>query len=519
MNYRESNKDKALRQWFNNDTSKALLREIRLKKGQLRGLNALDLRLEFPITAIAGRNGAGKSTVLALACCAFHNSKDGFRLPKRTLPYYTFRDFFIQHADEVPLDGVEIIYVIAHDKWKKTEQLPSGVGLGYQKRSKRKGGKWTDYDKRVRRNVVFLGIERIVPHSERSQSRSYSRVFKDAKAKGWEDKVKNAVGHVLQKSYDKFRYLEYSKYSLPIVQQGSVIYSGFNMGAGENALFEIFSTLYSCGHGALLVMDEVELGLHAEAQRRFIDRLKDVCLELRTQVICTTHSREIFEALPPDARYYIESINKKTKLTNAISADFAFAKMGAVIPREMDLFVEDSVARSLLIAAFPVSIRNRVNVRTIGSASAISRQLAALYVRKEDKPTLAVFDGDQRGNASELLKHAKAMAETNSTEFQDWFNSRIAFLPGKTWPEAWIVQGAKQCIKELAAALLADVDSLSDILEYGLQAGKHNEFYEMAKHLGLNREQCLQVFAGVVCEACADELKELVTKVKTHLGS
>lgn len=87
MTYRESNKDKSLRNWFNNDNSKVLLKHIQLRKGRLRGLNALDIRFEFPIAAIAGRNGAGKSTVLALACCAFHNGKDGFRLPKRRLPY------------------------------------------------------------------------------------------------------------------------------------------------------------------------------------------------------------------------------------------------------------------------------------------------------------------------------------------------------------------------------------------------------------------------------------------------
>lgn len=518
MAYRESNKDKALRHWFNNDYSKALLKRIRLKKGQFRGLNSLDLRLEFPITVLAGRNGAGKSTVLALACCAFHNKKDGFRLPKRALPYYTFRDFFIQHADELAADGVEIEYYIAHDNWKKTEQLPNGIGLAYQKREKRKGGKWTDYDKRAPRNVVFFGIERIVPHSERSQSRSYSRAFKE-KAKGWEGKVKEAVGYVLQKTYDKFRYLEHYKYSLPIVQQGTVTYSGFNMGAGENALFEIFSTLYSCGQGALLVMDEIELGLHAEAQRRFIDRLKDACLELRAQVICTTHSREILEALPPDARYYIESVNKKTKLTNAISADFAFAKMGATLSREMDLFVEDGVARSLLVAALPASIRSRVNIRSIGSASAIARQLAATYVRKDDRLTFAIFDGDQRSSVSELLNHAKSMAENTSTDFQQWFEARIGFLPGNTWPEAWIVQGAKECIAKLSAALLADVDSVSDILEYGLQAGKHNEFYEIAKHLGLNRDQCLQVFASVVCEVRVEDFKELAGAVQARLDS
>ena len=70
MKYRESTKDKKLRQMFANDHAHALLRQIRLETGELRGINSLDIRFEYPITAIAGKNGAGKSTILALACCA-----------------------------------------------------------------------------------------------------------------------------------------------------------------------------------------------------------------------------------------------------------------------------------------------------------------------------------------------------------------------------------------------------------------------------------------------------------------
>lgn len=95
MKYRETKTDTALRDWFSNDHTKALLRSIRLVTGELRGLTPLKLSINFPIVAVAGKNGAGKSTILALACCAYHNRKDGYRLPKRKAPYYTFSDFFI----------------------------------------------------------------------------------------------------------------------------------------------------------------------------------------------------------------------------------------------------------------------------------------------------------------------------------------------------------------------------------------------------------------------------------------
>jgi predicted ATPase len=517
MKYRESQKDKKLRDWFSKEMSHSLLRRIRLTAGFFRGLNALDIPFEYPITAIAGKNGAGKSTILALACCAFHSDSNGFKLPSRKNSYHTFSDFFIQHNAEVPPQGISILYTIAHDNWRPMPSIPEGIGLANQVRKKTKGGKWNDYDTRVHRTVVFLGIERIVPHSERSRSRSYSRAFKDVGKKGWEDRVKTAVGAILGKSYDDFRYVEYSKYSLPIVKCGNATYSGFNMGAGENALFEIFSTIYSSGKGSLLVLDEVELGLHAEAQRRFMEQLKDICLEMQVQVICTTHSKEIFECLPNEARFFIESISGKTRVTQGISSEFAFSKLSAIRGLEADIYVEDETAKAILTACLPASLRARATFTVIGSATAIARQLAALYVRGEAKTIIAVFDGDQHSKAKDNLDYAKRMAERVKPDFDDWFNKHSLYLPGDTWPELWLLQKAGEAIDALAAILSTTPDELKDIIEYGMQAGKHNEFYEMAKHLGLEQSQCLQYFTTVVASHFEDDLSSLVKSLQTTI--
>jgi predicted ATPase len=517
MKYRESQIDKSLRKWFSNEFSRRMLRRIELKQGQLRGLSKMDVKFEYPIAAIAGKNGAGKSTILALASCAYHNEKNGFKLARRNNPYYTFSDFFIQHGSEVSPEGIEIRYGFAHDKWKVTEQLPTGRGIGHQTRRKKVGGKWSDYDSRLKKPVVFLGIERIVPHSERSQSRSYSKSFVDGKPKGWEDDVKDAVGHILGKKYDEFRYLEYSKYSLPIVRVNGTTYTGFNMGAGENALFEIFSTMYSCGQGALLVIDEIELGLHADAQRKFIGKLKETCLATKTQIICTTHSKDIFDCLPDDARYFVETVGGKTKITEAVSSEFAFAKLGNVIERELEILVEDEVAQTLLLSALPSSVRTRVDIKVIGSATAIARQLAALYVRKSDRNTLAIFDGDQLVKEADNINHAKNMAENTTAAFNEWIKARIAYLPGDTWPEAWVVQKCQETPTSTAAILNLEEDQVQETLEYGLQAGKHNEFYEIAKNVGLDRSRCLQLCTTSVCSNFPAEFEPLADTIAEAL--
>ena len=518
MKYRESNKDKELKKWFQNDYTHAHLRRIRIEEGNVRGLSKLDLSIDFPIMAIAGKNGSGKSTILALACCAYHNKRDGFKNPNRKQSYYTFADFFIQHKEEVPPQGIEIRYFVAHNNWRKTPYLPEGVGIAYQARTKKKDGKWNEYASRVRRDTVFIGIERIVPHSEKSQSKSYRRHFSSSGPMGWEDNVKEIVGHILNKKYDNFKVTSHSKYRLPIATSSGVVFSGFNMGAGENALFDIFSTIYSCPEGAIFAIDEIELGLHVEAQKRFIKKLKEVCSEKRAQIICTTHSKEVFECLPDEARVFIEKINGKTITTLGVSAEYAFSKLSSENSGELDILVEDEVAKTLISLALPSQIRSRVQIENIGSASALCVQLAALHNRSNPNKTLVIFDGDQRPKEKHNKKHTLKISEKNDKAFDEWFKNSVLYLPGETWPEAWIIQKSRESIESLSKYTKTDQDQLQDIIEYGLEAGKHNEFYEIGKHLGLSKSDALYMFCLNITESHKELFEELTEKVKNALA-
>lgn len=202
--------------------------------------------------------------------------------------------------------------------------MPDGIGIGSQSRIKKKRGKWNNYSLRVNRNVVFLGVQRVVPHAEQSTYRSYRSAFKKITDAGWEDSVRKIVSRILRKRYSKFWFAKHSSYRLPHVSTYETTYSGFNMGAGENALFEIFSIIFACPEGLLLVIDEIELGLHEEAQKRLLKELKEICNDKHIQIICTTHSPTIINSVPPESRFFVETYPQKTIITPGISALYAF---------------------------------------------------------------------------------------------------------------------------------------------------------------------------------------------------
>ena len=91
-------------------------------------------------------------------------------------------------------------------------------------------------------------------------------------------------------------------------------------------------------------------------------------------------------------------------------------------------------------------------------------------------------------------------------------------MPGNTWPESWIVQKNQEALDSLAGLVDADKDWLSEILEYGLQAGKHNEFYEITDHLGLDKEQCLHIFTSNIKQNFANEFDIIIDKITKILN-
>ncbi len=520
MKYNYSKLDRDNIEWFENDMSRSTLTEINIRKGNLRGLHDFHLVFNYPISVIAGKNGSGKSTVLALAACAFHNNRKGFHLPERNTTYYTYSDFFLQTSEEVPPEGIEILYRFRCNNWKKTKSNPTGTGNKYQKREKKKGGKWTNYSNRVHRNVVFLGIQRIVPHSEKSVSKSYRTYFKVSDADGWEGDVRNVVGRILGASYDTYRVKTYSKYRLPLVESKGNIYSGFNMGAGENALFEIFTTIFASPPGTMLVIDEIELGLHEKAQKKLILELKKICKERKVQVICTTHSSAILESLPPEGRFFIDIYSNNPIVTPGISVKYAAGKLSGEDSDELDIFVEDGIASTIIESSLGNELRHRVSILPIGSPTAIARQMAARYKESKKAECIAILDGDQSIiSSTHVANFVKALENSKNKETEEnWFKERLFFLPGETWPEKWIIEQLKTLDTEnLACLLKCSKDEFNTYIEEALTAEKHNELFNLSKNLSLDLGYVKGTVTSWLSSEAEEYFSDIITVIKKYL--
>ena len=234
MKYKYSQVDKDNMAWFENDMTKASLSELALHRGNLRGLSPFYINFTYPISVIAGLNRSGKSTILAMAACAFHNDKKGFKLPERKLTYYTFSDFFIQTSEEVPQDGIEILCRIRHSRWRKMDIMLLKELVTFRREEKREKVVNGTHTHIVYVGMLyFLAFRELFPPQKRAFQSIIKHLFQSGLQDGWEDEVKTVVGRILGTEYESFCMKTHGKYRLPLVSSGDTIYSGFNMGAGR----------------------------------------------------------------------------------------------------------------------------------------------------------------------------------------------------------------------------------------------------------------------------------------------
>lgn len=518
MSYCYSQEDKNNLNWFQKDISAKSLISIELRTGTLRGLHPCKLEMEYPISAIAGKNGSGKSTLLAMSCCAYHNGKNGYVPSDRFKPYYTFSDFFIQTADEVKVEGVEIWYGSVN-KWMDKKLKKNFDGIGYQRKRKKKGGKWDKYERRPIRNVVFLGIQRIVPPSERKTERTYSGKFISVSL---EEQTKTEIleiaSRILGRKYTSLDLRTVNKRKLFVVDRKSKHYSGFNMGAGENAMFSLLIELFSAGKNSLVVVDEIELGLHEEAQKRLIYELKKLCEKLHCQIICSTHSASIIDALPPEGRFFVESGNDSTEIMRGISSAYAMGRLNGGESKEVIVFTEDEIGKAVVEGCLPQHIRERIHIVPIGSDQAVLKQLSARY-REKRGDCIAFLDGDKRKNDKKARKQVLSHLESRTdSDLEQWLDKRLFYLPGDEWPEKFLLTCAEKLIlKELSEIWQVEEERLEEFLDMAIVAGKHNEFFTLGKKVSQNIDVVLSDVIRILATKCQYEFAGLENDIRNIL--
>lgn len=361
--------------WERGDFPKHL---VWLEIENLRGWEGQRVEFNFPLVAIVGENGAGKSTIIQSAAASYKHDTEK--------PYYA-SDFFPDTA----WDSIEGITIRSSIK----------EGDNFHNTSVRKPtARWRGNESRRNRPVKYLDLRRIQPiYARTGYSKLTNRNLEEGAFKEFSDAQKTRFSTIVGRTYNTAKHSSANidpDRQVPVVGWGTASYSGFHQGAGEATLADLVAL--EIPNYALVLIDEVETSLHPRAQRRLIRDLATIAREKKAQFILTTHSPYVLDELPMDARVYVFNSVGGKQVVHGVSTEFALSKMDDENHPELDFYVEDYDAKVLveeIVAHAQPEILTRIDVVPYGSAS-VGVSLGTMKNQNRfTRPTLVALDGDQ----------------------------------------------------------------------------------------------------------------------------
>lgn len=406
-----------------------LLKSIEVKAptgNGLRGIKNLVAEFNYPVTFFAGQNGCGKSTLLSLAALAYHgfpgfeptNARRWATHDDGDFGYYTFQDFFHRGPGDSDVSGVEICWKFTKDK---------------EVRITKQSDKWMRYERRPTRPVEFIGLSRAIPAIELNALRNQFGIGSSPTPQPLSAAAGQKLSRVLGRQYTSAEVLNTKKFAIRR-SSNSNGYTSFNMGTGEDALIGLIARLESVPSGGLVVIEELESGLHPAAQRKITEILVEISLERQLQIIGSTHSQHILDQLPRVARSLVIREADSHRLVKGPSTRLALSTLASEHHHELVIVCEDEFAVKLITEMLPKSLRQRVDVRSCGAKSELCNQAISYLRLMPQAKCLVLWDGDV-GEAERNKYVSDALARYPLPEASTRLFKGV--LPGTACPELW----------------------------------------------------------------------------------
>jgi len=256
--------------------------------------------------------------------------------------------------------------------------------------------KWVRGDV-IDREVLFFGIERTVPAGEKTVFKALARSTYNhtAPLTAIEQDIARQVEHILGKSVSEYRTTAYGHDSIFLVgKSGTNKYSEFHFGAGESSIIRMVTKIERASTNSLILIEEIENGLHPIATQRLVEYLIDVAERKSIQAIFTTHSDYATSPLPNEAIW--ASIDGKLR-QGKLSVEALRAVSGRV-DKKVAIFVEDEFAKNWVDAILREKLRadfDQVEIHAVhGDGNAVKTHQSHRANPSIRAKSLCIIDGD-----------------------------------------------------------------------------------------------------------------------------
>lgn len=453
---------------------------------KVRGFENQVVTFDFPVTALIGPNGGGKTTILGAVACAYKSIRPRFFFARSGRLDETMQDWKIEY---------EVI-----DKRLNPRDTVKRSARFHRSR-------WTR-DAFTRSTAVF-GVSRTVPAIERTEMKMCATngfEVEPANEEPISSLVSEHVQRILGKdisSYSHIRVDNRGRVSLltGVTKDGSK-YSEFHFGAGESSVIRMVMAIEALEENSLVLIEEIENGLHPIATVKMVEYLINVARRKSVQAIFTTHSNDALMPLPNSAIW--------SALEGTVSQGKLKIESLRAIQHELDArlvaFVEDEFAaewvKAMLRSHGGIAV-DLVEVHPMaGDGTAVKVNVTHNIDPSRTCESVCFIDGD-----SEQIEN---------------LDNRVYRLPGQK-PEAYIYDSVLEKLSEvkgkLAVALhhhFQNQEEVATLLEKVRveNLDPHIIFSQAGEQLGLLSEEVVRgAFLSIWTETHADEVRRLIDPI------
>lgn len=416
------------------------------------------INLDFPLTVLIGKNGAGKSSTLH----AFFGAPLG----------YTCSDFwFSTDVDPILESGDRNRFYYGYSENKKTEikevmkmRMKRGSetkkeDLDYWETSKpikKDGMKSNIRYSPVKKDVVYLDFraevsafdkifhfskDGLVERKEllRSRAKYLKRLFDEEpmRFKGTQDEkvgkleilskpLVTIIGDILGKEYLDIRVAEHKLYrnygtSVYMKTKQNSGYSEANAGSGEIAVVQLVRRIEKTSDYSLVLLDEPEVSLHPGAQEKLKKYLLDVIKRKKIQIIISSHSTSLISGLPNSAIKLFRADNYgKFYVEEDVNYREAFYDIEYKVRNKKIIYCEDYAAQTLIIKM--LRKMNKLQYFDVlfchgGEKNLVNHYMTAIATNKDLlSKVFFVLDGDMN-NDYVFDENSISQSDLNNSDF------------------------------------------------------------------------------------------------------
>jgi len=385
----------------------------RIEIDDFRHIQNLTINFQHPITVMSGSNKVGKTSILLLIACSHVH----FKKFDATKPETEIRDH--KWADVISFTNHETVNnnYVYRLLWRKGNNNRQGEGKRIATSKAWTGlAKFSSDLNRINakirdKEVRLIDLERVLPARNFSSS-----LFRKIGQLNVQQRLSNDIERAFAYVFDLDPNIQIfnigshiNKIAYLIHPHNGDSYSSYNAASGEESLITILSDIFEAPNNSLILIDEIEAGLHPTIQRKLADIIEFISWHHKKQFIITTHSPTLLGAFPQKSRVFIDTkVDGTYEAISKVSRNTAFSKMDSLIHPLINLYCEDKEAKFIirnLLVEINQTHKNFDRLVNIITSGPINEVRSDYERHKRNYPQMrmkigygCVFDGDYKND-------------------------------------------------------------------------------------------------------------------------